>query len=169
MYDMYQAALNLASREFAIIPVHGVTSDGACACARGAACDSPGKHPRLKGWPVLATTDQKIITQWWSMWPEANIGIATGRKSGIFVLDVDPRNGGDDSLEKLLQEIGDLPATLSARSGSGGLHFYFELPEGLQLGSFDKAVYPGLDIKGERGFVVAPPSLHRSGQRYSWR
>ena len=94
------------------------------------------------------------------MWPDANIGIATG--DGLVVLDVDPRHDGDTSLEKLEAEYGEI-VTRSVRTGGGGLHLYLhgDLPS---RGAF----LSGLDLKAAGGYVVAPPSLHVSGQRYTW-
>ncbi len=89
------------------------------------------------------------------MWPEANVGVATG--DGLVVLDVDPRHGGDRSLIELEEGHGDV-VTLAARTGGGGVHLYLEgdLPA-------RNSFRPGLDLKGSGGFVVAPPSLHKSG------
>jgi putative DNA primase/helicase len=109
-----------------------------------------------------------VIGQWWSRWPDANVGVATGSRSNIVVLDVDPRSGGLEALEDLKTRIGDLPATLSVRTGSGGSHFYFRPRDGEVLSNSASKLGPGLDFKAENGFVVAPPSLHVSGNRYSW-
>ena len=100
---------------------------------------------------------------WWTKWPGANIGIATGGESGLLVLDIDPRNGGDQSLEKLPE----LPDTPAVRTGGGGAQFYFKLSPGTKMKS-RSALLPGLDIKAEGGYVVAPPSSHKSGKRYLW-
>jgi putative DNA primase/helicase len=153
---------------FAIMPVHSVDNSGACSCHLGASCSSAGKHPRISNWPSESTCDEDTITRWWTLWPAANIGIATGAKSGIFVVDIDPRNDGFNSLDELRARIGELPSTLTVTTGSGGLHFYFKLPLQVEMQS-KVAVLPGIDIRGEGGMVVAPPSLHKSGNRYEWR
>jgi hypothetical protein len=150
-------------RVFPVYEVH----DGRCACGK-ADCPSPGKHPRITAWPKEATTDKETITSWWRQSPNANIGIATGRGSGIAVLDVDPRNGGDESLATLQREHGQLPATLVANTGGGGKHYYFELPDGAVIGNSASKIGDGLDVRGEGGFVVAPPSIHASGSTYAW-
>jgi putative DNA primase/helicase len=108
------------------------------------------------------------ILRWSSEWPNANVGIATGSKSGTFVLDVDPRNGGDESLEALQQDIGELPETVTVRTESGGRHFYFQFGDTDTFRNSASKLGPGLDIRAEGGFVVAPPSLHISGNRYAW-
>jgi hypothetical protein len=103
---------------------------------------------------------------WLRAWPEAGIGIVTGAISGLVVLDVDPRHGGDASLERLEREHGRLPVTLEARTGSGGRHLYFAHPGGLVRNK--AALAAGIDLRGDGGYVVAPPSLHASGRRYAW-
>ena len=95
----------------------------------------------------------------------SNIAIVTGKISNIIVLDIDPRNGGDETLKGLK-----IPDTVTAETGGGGLHFYFTYPE-----SFDKISpfsnpkeYPGIDLKADRGYIVGEPSLHPSGERYKF-
>lgn len=107
-----------------------------------------------------ATTDESQIREWFSGKP-LNIAIATGARSGIVVLDIDPRNGGAESLKS----YSGLPATFSARTGGGGMHYYYRSVEGsAQLnGKHPKA---GLDIKADGGYVIAPPSIHESGKLY---
>ena len=160
-----EAALAFADMGWKVIPLHGV---GAGRCSCGQSKCHPGKHPRIKAWTTRATTDPDKITEWWERWPDGNIGIATGRESGIVVLDVDvgPGKDGMASLAELEQEIGGLPETLTVRTGSGGLHFYFVAPdEGLEgrIG-----FRPGLDVLSEKRYVVAPPSMHPSGAQYAF-
>jgi putative DNA primase/helicase len=94
------------------------------------------------------------------------VGIATGAASRIFVLDVDPRHGGEESLDSLIHKYGSLPGTLQVTTGGGGRHFYFKHPGGTVPN--EVSILPGLDIRGDGGQVVAPPSLHISGRRYEW-
>jgi hypothetical protein len=105
------------------------------------------------------------LEAWWRRWPDANVGVVTGEVSGIAVVDVDPRNGGDAALRELEARHGILPVTAEVRTGGGGQHLWFaaeEQPPSGELG-------PGLELKGEGGMVVAPPSVHASGRRYVWR
>jgi hypothetical protein len=111
-----------------------------------------------------ATTDRATIQAHWEDWPEQNIGIATGELSGVFVLDVDGEDG-EYSLAKLCQKHGPLPATVEAITGKGR-HLYFRWADG--LGSTAKRLGPGLDTRGNGGYVVAPPSLHPNGRAYRW-
>ena len=136
----------------------------------GINCPSPGKHPIAKGGLYRATQDEATIFGWWAIWPQANIGIRTGQVSGLLVLDVDPRNGGSESLEKLLSRYRELPDTLVCATGGGGWHYYFAYPgPGLVQLKGKVPGYPGLDIKCDGGYVVAPPSRHFSGGTYRWQ
>jgi hypothetical protein len=111
-----------------------------------------------------ASTDPVQIDRWWQQWPDANIGTVTGVQSGVLVFDVDPRNGGDQSYKQLQIEIPDAFADLlEVRTGSGGVHLYFECRNHIPSRA---NIRPGIDIKADGGYVVAPPSRHISGSRY---
>jgi hypothetical protein len=155
-------ALNCARRKFKVFPVHTPIC-GACSCG-DPDCEKIGKHPRTKNGLNDATTDRTTIRAWWQKWPDANIGLACG--NGFFVVDVDPRHGGFESLAKLEDEHGSLPVTLTANSGGGGKHFFFRSNGNQIKGRI--GMLPGIDIKSAGGYVVAAPSLHASGKRYSW-
>lgn len=166
--NMKAEALRCAQRGWHVFPVYSVR-DGVCTCRKGTACeDNSGKHPRTVNGLNDATTARRTIAAWWSKWPDANIGVATGAVSGLFVLDVDPRNGGDDSLDLLISQHGPLPDTVEVLTGGGGRHIYFAYDgvEGIKNSS--SKLDPGLDIKTDGGYVVAPPSMHISGGRYEW-
>jgi len=121
------------------------------------------KEPLIADWPNKATTDEATIRGWWAKWPKANIGIATGRyRDGCFcVLDFDPRNGGgwygDAGPETL-------PPTWVVHTGGGGRHYYYKTPYPLR----GRKLKDGVDLKGEGGYVVAPPSIHPEGGPYVW-
>lgn len=162
--DRYAAALEYASLGWRVLPVNGVI-DGRCECGK-ADCASIGKHPCVKKWTEEATTDPAKLRTWFNKSPNRNLGIATGPASGIFVLDIDPRHGGDTSLEVLKQNCGTTwPDTLSALTGGGGIHFYFRYPD--RFVKSNKNVMPGIDVRGEGGQVVAPPSRNGVGL-YRW-
>jgi len=128
----------------------------------------PGKKvPRLKGGYKSATTNQAAIEKLWAGCPTANVGIATGEKSGLLVVDVDPRHGGEATMRQW-QSSGWLPDdTPRARSAHGGWHFYFRLPEKLKNAP-SKGVADGVDIKANGGYIVAPPSKLADGGQYRW-
>jgi hypothetical protein len=99
------------------------------------------------------------------MWPNANIGIATGTISGFFVLDIDGEEG-EDSLAELEGQYGALPDTVEQLTGHGR-HILFKQPQGIDVRP-KVALLSGLDIRGDGGYIVAAPSLHISGKRYAW-
>jgi hypothetical protein len=115
----------------------------------------PGKKtPLIDDWPNKATWDEAQIREWWRKWPDANIGILTGRyRDGYFiVLDFDPRHGGnwwDDVGEDIL------PPTWVVHTPNRGRHFYYRTPETFRC----EKLPDGLDLRGEGGYVVTPPSL----------
>lgn len=168
---MLDEALAYAARGWRVIALHTPQPDGSCSCGKST-CDSIGKHPRwdaqlLPSGLKSATTDPGIIQVWWSLWPDANIGITTGAGSDFWALDIDPRHGGDLSLEQLIAQHGTLPETIEASTGSGGSHLLFSRPA---VGIRNRASFaPGLDTRGDGGYIVVAPSLHASGQRYQWR
>jgi hypothetical protein len=144
-------------------------------------CEAALAYARVLGWPVHplrprakeaisthghrdATTDPERIERWWRAWPDANIGVACDERSGLLVLDIDPRNGGDVNLEALLDEHGPLPETPEALTGGGGRHLVFRRPV---APTFRARLCPGGDVKAN-GYIVAPPSVHESGRSYVW-
>src|SRR5680860_804691 len=93
------------------------------------------KRPKINEWQVQATTDPAIIQRWWTQWPTANVGIATGEGSNLVVLDVDVRDGksGDDSLAQLAGQWGKLPTTVKVLTSTGGKHVYFTYPNNAEI------------------------------------
>ena len=122
----------------------------------------------MAGGLTVASVDPATIDGWWRRWPTANVAIRTGAVSGLIVLDVDPDHGGDDSLDALLHEHGPLPPGAIVRTGSGGQHFYFTHPGGMIRNDTGRRLGPGLDIRGDGGYVIAPPSRHTTGVTYRW-
>ena len=159
------AALIYARRSWPVFPCQSPSSSGGCSCTHED-CTSPAKHPRIQGGLRAATTNEAQVRQWWSRWPDANVAIRTGSVSGLVVLDVDPDHGGDDSLESILVRFGPLPDGRLVRTGSGGRHFYFAHPGGTVRNDTGRRLGPGLDIRGDGGYVIAPPSRHASGRSY---
>lgn len=154
------AALTYAARGWRVVPI------------------KPGeKSPSLLEWQNAATTDTDLIRDWWTRWPAHGIGIVTGVQSGIFVLDVDVADGkrGDETLADLEHQHGKLGDTVETITGSGGRHLYYRMPRGSLLddppvihNDAGKRLGPGLDVRGEGGQVLAPPTLHPNGRRYEW-
>ena len=166
--DTGLAALGLAKRGLSVFPLHSPRSGGGCTCVLDLECKNPAKHPRNQHGVTEATSDPDRVVEWWRRWPTANVGIATGPVSGFFALDLDLRHGGQQSLDRLEAENGKLPRTVQVRTGSGGFHWWFRWPEGCDIRNSAGRIGPGLDIRGDGGSIVAPPSLHAFGQRYAW-
>lgn len=129
-----------------------------------------GKIPAIKGGRGChdATTDPERIAAMWRAYPGANIGVATGERSGFWVLDVDPQHGGEASLAALEQEHGPLPPTVEQHTGSGGRHLLFRY-DAMRPVRNRAGFRPGLDTRGDGGYIVVAPSLHpETGRRYVW-
>ena len=156
---LLKAALTYsATYKLPVFPLYTAIG-GACDCSKGEWCDSPGKHPRpLHGFQE-ASIDEAQIRKWWEQWPEANIGVATGSDSGRIVLDVD----GPEGVEALKDKH--LPPTAVSHTGRG-THYWFQAPSGGLSNA--ASILPKVDVRGDGGYVVAPPSLHSSGIRYRW-
>jgi hypothetical protein len=128
-------------------------------------CKPRDKKPATANGLKDATTDLAVIERWWESEPELNLAITTGRLSGIFVVDIDGIEA-EAELTKLEAQHGALPLTVEALT-SRGRHTYFLWPDRLVRNSAGK-VAEGIDVRGEGGYVLAPPSMHPSGRRYAW-
>ena len=166
--QLLHAALEYARLGWHIFPVHGVR-DGHCTCGAWD-CASAGKHPHVKGWlrprDHRSRHDRSVVA---AMASTQNIGAACG-PSGLLVLDIDPRHGGDESLERLEGRHRHFYG-LKVRTGGGGWHLFFRKPDGAMVKSRSNALgdgYPGIDVRADGGYVVLPPSLHASGKQYEW-
>lgn len=146
--------------------LHGL-EDGRCTCGRPDCERSAGKHPLRAGWQQErvspAAVDQQLAENW-----QYNLGLRMGlQPSGmrLVCLDLD----GPASLLAAEERVhGALPPTLTARTGSGGLHLVYRLPDGAEMPPNRTRVAPGIDVRSEGGQIVAAPSRHRSGRRYEW-
>jgi Bifunctional DNA primase/polymerase, N-terminal len=167
MNSLLDAAVGYAAHGIPVYPVHWPhpTSGGAslaCSCRRGAACDRPAKHPLVRHGLHDATTHAGQLERWWSRWPQANVGLATG--ICFDALDIDGR-AGLTALRQLQEAAGlRLPGPLVA-TGGGGWHHWFR-PTG--LGNRPPHGLAHVDWRGKGGCVLAPPSSHISGRPYRW-
>lgn len=157
--EIHAAAEQYVAVGWRILPVH-VPGPTGCSCGK-ADCGSPGKHPRQSGWTELVISPEVFANG-----VRHNIGIVTGAASGNAVIDVDA--GGEATLAELERKHGPLPATVAARTGGGGRHIHFKHPGFPIKNDVKRRLGPGLDVRGDGGFVVAPPSLHASGNYYEW-
>lgn len=159
---------------WSVLPLWGMAGY-LCQCG-STNCKSPGKHPIPRLVPnglKQATQDLTTFSRWIDAFPDMNIGVVTGADSGIVVLDIDsgPETTGDNDgfvpFAALQQRYGNVDDTLAVQTGGGGLHLYFRHPGGTVRNSAS-TLGKGLDVRGDGGYVVAPPSMHINGTRYVW-
>jgi len=156
-------ALAYAELGWKIFPAWNIKKDGSCAC--GSEKCSPGKHPISTLAPRgqdSSTSDKAVITEWFTTYPEANIAVYLAG-SGLCAIDIDPRNGGDYTMEELEAEHGELVADVVQLTGGAGEHRLFLRPDGTLPGKLGK----GVDVK-LNGYIIAEPSNHISGGEYVW-
>jgi putative DNA primase/helicase len=173
-FNIRDQASALARSGFFVLPLHAPKFDGdkvSCTCGKGERCDRIGKHPRydfltLKYGVSDATRDPELIRLWFDKWPDANLGIATGKRSNLLVLDVDGLAGAF-ALDALENQFSPLPETIIQLTGKPhGKHHLFSYPEGVSIPNSVKDIGNGLDIRSDGGYIIADPSLHASGRRY---
>lgn len=146
-----QAALEYLGRGWSVIPIR-----------------ERAKRPAV-AWKDYQTerASEEEIRGWFRRYPKRNVGIVTGALSGLVVLDIDPRHGGKESLRKLERVHGRLPRTVESITGGGGRHVYFAHPGGEVRNRTN--IESGIDLRGDGGCIVAPPSVHPSGKPYRWK
>ena len=149
MSELAQAAIAYAQRGWPVFP-----------------CQPRAKVPLTTHGLHDATTDPEKVAAWWKRCPDANIAMPTGRQTGpgIVVVDVD----GDDgyaSLRELEREHGELPRTASVKTPRGGEHYYLCHP-GAHVPNSAGALGAGIDVRGDGGYVLAPPSVGANGHAY---
>jgi putative DNA primase/helicase len=160
------AALEYAERGWPVLPLHSPNGDGGCSCGNSE-CRSPAKHPRTINGLKDATTDETTIRKWWRRWPSANIGSTCGPTSFI-ALDLD-RHGDQDGPAVARAKFGWEPEGPVSRTGGGGYHQLCRHPGGHVKSRCGKnAIEAGVELKGDRSYIVAPPSIHASGRAYTW-
>lgn len=159
--------LGYVARGLPIFPIHSTTDSGSCSCGRSD-CNSPGKHPRTPSGFKAATTDPEQIREWLKKWPICNWGMATGRASGIIVIDIDAKNSGFETWEGLRNEHPEPIETPTVRTGGEqrGEHLYFKHPERAEIRNSAGKLAPGIDVRGSGGYVLLPPS--KTVHPYEW-
>ena len=161
---LLSAALGYGSIGWHILPAWWI-ENGACACGN-AACKSPGKHPigKVAPWGQnSASTDADRIKQWWGLYPKANIAVYL-EPSGLCAVDIDPRNGGIDTIDMIEAQHGPLFSDLLQFTGGGGEHRVFQKPGNMNMPG---KLGAGVDVK-LNGYIMVEPSNHISGKKYSW-
>jgi hypothetical protein len=149
--NMPQLALETAKQGIKIFPVSPVTKK---------------PFPNFTDWPNRATNDLEQVKEWWVIWPEAMIAALTGDPNGFFVLDIDAgeKKKGLESLKALESVYGELPVTLTVRTPSGGLHFYFSIPKDIDIRNSASIIAEDIDVRGSGGFIVWVGSQRHDGK-----
>jgi putative DNA primase/helicase len=165
--SILDAAIHYMELGWRIIPLHRVGPDGTCSCRFGKGCKTPGKHPLDLKWSGAAPMSAPDIYATWDMDRPPNIGIVTGEPSDFWVLDIDPGAGGFQGFRDLINDNEKLPPTKRFKTGSGGYHLLFKIPAGFKPKTasnvLKKLGYPGIDVRGVGGQIVAPPSRSNKG------
>lgn len=126
-----------------------------------------GKNPITKHGFHDATDNVNQIKEWWDLYPNAGIGTPTGEINNFLVIDIDPRNGGDVSFQRLQEKYQPFPHTVESITGGGGNHFFFKWDDRINKSKLEN--YPGVDIQGNGAYVVLPPSIHPDTKKsYEW-
>lgn len=164
---MIEEAIRYADAGFSVLPTNVVREDGGCSCSLGLQCKSPGKHPITKweGRSRVEHISKPELRRLFKSYPDANVGIVTGRISNLVVLDVDGE-AGMAALTAAGIDPWEVP-TPSVKSGGGGYHFYYRYPSDMEIPT-RTALFDHVDVRSDGGFIVAPPSIHRSGNTYEW-
>jgi len=147
---LLESALELWRSGFSVIPIQ------------------PGSKRPLVSWIEYQSrrSTEEEIHQWWQQYPNANIGIVTGKISGVVVIDLDlDKDGGNESGAKIYEQV---LTDLIVKTGRGGYHLYYRYPEDVDYISNRVGLLPGVDVRADGGYVVAPPSAHSSGRLYEW-
>jgi hypothetical protein len=146
--SVLQSAQRLAELGFYVFP-----------CRRGS------KEPAVP-WSTEATRTREQIAIWWQHEPEWNLAVACG-PSKLVVIDLDGQDGVD-SWNRIADEYPDFPETGMVRTGSGGIHLWFNRGDNDRIRNSVRRVASGIDVRGQGGYVIVPPSLHASGRAYTW-
>lgn len=151
MTELRRAACRLVDRDKPIFP-----------------CRPNGKEPLTSNGFKDASVDRAIVLHWWGRWPDANIAMPTGHASGFLVLDLDGPEGMDTFAR--IDAHGPGLNTLEVATGTG-VHLYFRMPDP-DIGTSNAAIKarfgPSVDVRGNGGYVIVPPSRHPNGTRYQW-
>lgn len=163
--EVLQAAKAFIKRGWYVFPLHSIGKDGICTCGNEG-CSDAGKHPATTGGLRDASRDVRKINEWFAK-GDRNIGLVTGQKSGLTIIDIDvgPGKKGAETWANLNKETGE-PVTLMAETGSGGMHAYFKYNSAINTST--NTLGPGIDARNDGGYVVAPPSIHKSKKFYKF-
>lgn len=159
-----ERAVEYAREGLTIFPVYEMIN-GKCSCGDDN-CRSPGKHPRTPRGHNDATSDVDQVKEWWTKYPNANIGYRPAANE--IVLDIEKEGVENGLIGNLTERFGPLPVTKMSNTGGGGQHHFYKLPNGAPEIRNRAKVFEGMDIRTVKGYVILPPSNHESGGIYLW-
>lgn len=162
---MLKQALIYSDLGWYVFPLYSLNSDGFCTCG-DKKCDYIAKHPKTKKGLKNASNDKEKIKDWFKD-GDSNIAIVTGEISGITVIDIDVGEGkkGAETWAQIISDYGE-PKTLISQTGGGGMHLIFKYNSALKTSS--DALGEGIDVRNDGGYIVAAPSIHKTGNIYKW-
>jgi hypothetical protein len=161
-----RAAHESVARGWNVFPLLPIRQNGRCDCGR---IDCAGKHPATVAWQKrVATSPEDLERDWDDRHGIRGIGLACGPASGVWAVDIDPEHGGMKTITRLQAKYRQLPLCAATRTGSGGYHLLFAWPDGPPIRNSAGQIGPGVDVRGDGGFIVLPPSPHASGDPYAW-
>lgn len=169
--DIGKAAERYIDDGYYVFPLHGVSLGLRCTCGKdphGESNKNAGKHPFTRNGLNDASNDIRQVAAMFQYREDLNIAIRTGIISGFWILDIDDNKGGDKSLGELKAKYGKLPITKVSFTGNG-YHVWFRCIDGVPIKNGTNVFgleFPGIDARGEGGYIVAPPSRHFSGRTY---
>lgn len=161
-------ALAYVALGWQVIPIWPIRDDGRCACGNPD-CDRAGKHVALKNGVKDASSDPEVVRQWFVDEPKYGIAIVTGKTSGISGLDIDMKDGkaGDLALNNLRGSEA-MPSAPQVMTPTGGFHFYFKYNPAVKTAKEPFGPGTAIDTRNDNGYLIAPPSIHAAGGKYSW-
>ena len=154
-----------AQKGWKTFPVHGFSRESGCTCPDGKSCTNAGKHPATKNGLKDATDVDFVVDRFFKK-GNRNIGLACGAPSGVWVLDIDGPEGRA-ALKVLEEKHGKIPPTLTSETGRGA-HLFFNAPPGVRIKTTVKKIGKNIDVRGDGGYVILPPSHHMSGVKYKF-
>ena len=161
-------AVAYAEHAWPVFRLHELLPGERCGCGNPD-CNSPGKHPDALRWQNTIASVAAAECLWRGRLARRGIGLACGERARMWVLDADTKSGGLEALERLECDYGELPESLRVASGGGGLHIFFKWPDDeIPVTNHAGGLPAGIDVRGQGGYVVLPPSPHVSGNRYRW-
>lgn len=157
MQDVLNEALSLAAQGISVFPCRPADE-------KVGALTKKAKSPYTATGFKAASTDLNVINRWWKTWPNAMIGVPTGRASGFTVLDLDIDAETELNGFEVMKQFPPLPQTRTVKTPCGGSHYYFIHQDGL-VNSVSR-IGPGVDVRSDGGYVIVPPSRLLDGRQY---